>query len=264
MKISLMIVFVILIISNNLFPATIAYLFALEEDLSALKQETTFLKTKQVGSRTITILEYGDHRILATRMRSGCVQTAISVEAVTQTASCDYIFSIGPAGSLTDSVAQSSWYYVSSVIPYQFGTARPGGFINSQFDETTIIESQSDPLKELQRAGVASGETFVASSRMRETIFSKTQASIVDMNSSGLVIAASNRNIPLIILRIVSDNADDDAQRTFQEFSTEYNGEGARLFLQWMDALKPSKAAPDSYSKIRELLQIEKSKPENE
>ena len=84
---------------------TIAFFYALDADLQSLKSAAPELgQAASIGSRSVQRLRLGPHTIYAIKMGSGAVETAASAQALLTRNRCDWAFSLGPAGALTDSI----------------------------------------------------------------------------------------------------------------------------------------------------------------
>lgn len=69
------------------------------------------------------------------------------------------------------------------------------------------------------RAGrVASGDQFVASRAQKEQIISDTQALCTEMEGAAIAHAAWRNNVPFVVIRAISDKADDSAEMDYPTF----------------------------------------------
>ena len=65
---------------------------------------------------------------------------------------------------------------------------------------------------------VASGDQFVASKELKEKIIRLTQALCTEMEGAAIAQAAYRNGIPYVILRAISDKADDSAEMDYPTF----------------------------------------------
>jgi adenosylhomocysteine nucleosidase len=65
---------------------------------------------------------------------------------------------------------------------------------------------------------VASGDQFVASKELKEKIISLTQALCTEMEGAAIAQAAYRNSVPFVILRAISDKADDSADMDYPTF----------------------------------------------
>ena len=65
---------------------------------------------------------------------------------------------------------------------------------------------------------VASGDQFICSREQKETIIANTQAICADMEGASIAHAAYRNGVPFVILRAISDKADDSAEMDYPTF----------------------------------------------
>jgi nucleoside phosphorylase len=243
-------------VSSALQADNLGVLLALDADLNSLTQSAKVLGDPVVvGSRKIHRLEMAGHRLFVAIMGSGCVETAVTTEALLARYRCDWMFSIGPAGALTEAPATGSWVAVDECVIA--GKTGGNGSSGSPFKLTAPPESWTLPalLQKLPTQRLVAGETFIQSNSARESLAANSQAQLVDMNTHGLAAACLNHKVPLLVWRIVSDRADDQASQTFQAFTKTYQGEGGKALAELIRQLPASPKAAGSYPGIRELIQ---------
>lgn len=247
----------IFVVFGDISADTIALFYALDNDLAVLKEGGGFrpVGVDVVGTRRIYRLQAAGHQILAVKMDSGCVETAISAQAILAKYRCDRAISIGPAGALTDRVATGFWFRADRVVAWQDGTQTADGFQLSEQSVRPLDEWPVDVLANIPKAALASGEVFVASREFGRKLGLTTGADLIDMNSFGLAAACRDHRVPLVILRVVSDGADENAGETFRKFAESYDGEGGRIATRMIRALPPNPDDPMSYEEIRRLME---------
>ena len=65
---------------------------------------------------------------------------------------------------------------------------------------------------------VASGDQFVAEKALKEKIIATTQGLCTEMEGAAIAQAAYRNGIPFVILRAISDKADDSAEMDYPTF----------------------------------------------
>lgn len=68
---------------------------------------------------------------------------------------------------------------------------------------------------------VASGDQFVADKALKEQIITRTQALCTEMEGAAIAQTAYRNGIPFVILRAISDKADDSAQMDYPTFEAQ-------------------------------------------
>lgn len=241
---------------------SIAFLYALDADLNELKAgESAGVRSFQSGGTNIQEFQVGPHKVRATKMGAGNIETAINTANLLGRFPADLAISLGPSGSLTDKLDVGSWYRIDKVIGYQRGTVSAVGWVQSSGAELEVelpplLSNASNPfVKELPAIKIASGDAFVANDSERERIRTSFDTDAVDMNSFGFVLVCQQTRTPAMIWKVASDRANSKAGEDFKAFIKEYDGEGGRMVRQFLMALPPSPMSPESYENIRELMQ---------
>ena len=235
----------------------IGLFYALDADLQGFKSVALEIgQASRVGTRTLQRLQLGAHTIHAVKMGSGAVETAASAQALFSRFRCDWAFSLGPAGALSDNINTGCWYKVDRVFGWQHGSsASPADFPSWNTDWSRFPATNVPPLLSVvPNLTVASGEQFIATTGDRDRLQALTQADAVDMNSYGLALVCADHGVPLFSWKIVSDRADEEAAETFKAFIASYSGEGGKALAMVIQSLPPNPNDPSSYPAIEKML----------
>lgn len=230
----------------------IGFFYALDADRQGLKSMAREMgQSSKVGSRSIQRLQLGTHSIYAIQMGAGAVETAASAQALLSRFRCDWAFSLGPAGALSETAETGRWYRVDRVMAWQGGkTDQTWSTDWAQFPVALPPESlQATPLISL-----ASGELFISTASERDRVRAITQADAVDMNGFGLALVCADHGVPLFSWKIISDRADENAAGDFRAFVAGYSGAGGRALAEIIQALPANPNDPATYPAIHRLL----------
>lgn len=231
---------------------SIGFFYALDADLRGIKSIAQELgQAVSVGTRSIHRLRLGSHTIYAIKMGSGVVETAASAQALLGRFRCDWAFSLGPAGALSEAVQTGGWHRVERVLAWQRGNTDTSWNTDwARFPGTNLPA----PLQTTSTISVASGEQFISSASERDRLQAVTQADAVDMNSFGLALVCADHGVPLFAWKIISDRADEEATETFKAFRASYSGEGGKALAGIIQSLPANPNDPASYPAIGKLL----------
>lgn len=229
---------------------TVAFFYALEDDLNVLHTLGTAEKVLQLGNRKASRIRIQGITVFAIKMNSGSVETAVSAQALLSMHRVDLAFSTGPAGALGKKIKPNQWFAIQSCLAYQAGSYTPSGHVLPEPD----LRLQSPEGLDLPLASIISGELFVGSSIKKEELANLTGADLIDMNTIGLLAACGSHKIPLYCIRVASDRADDQAKSDFAAFIQEYKGDGSRLFVEWLKKLPPDPTDPTNHPHLEKLL----------
>lgn len=168
-----------------------------------------------------------------------------------------------PAGTLTPALTPGSWLQCESVCGWQAGKAELDDRITLKPSENISVDASDWPegiWMHLPRVRVASGEAFIASESNRGRVRAETSANLVEMNAFGLMAALHERKIKLLVLRVVSDQANEAAASDFANFLGHYDGAGGKMAASILRLLPVSKDDPEAYDDLKRLL--DKSVPD--
>ena len=105
---------------------------------------------------------------------------------------------------------------------YEMGEVPGMGVLTFAADEEMIAYARS--AAETVNPGhsrigrVASGDMFVAEKAVKENIIAKTQALCTEMEGTAIAHVAFRNKLPFVILRAISDKADDSAEMDYPTF----------------------------------------------
>lgn len=218
---------------------------AMEEEVAQLKEKMTDLTiTTKAGmdfydglllGKAVTIVRSGIGKVNA-----GCCTQILadlfSVDCVINTGiagSLDAAIDIGDIVLCTDAVQHDmdavAFGYDLGVIPRM-----PVSFFPA--DETlraaakTICERVNPEIK-VHEGRVATGDQFIADKAKKDFIVNNFQARCTEMEGAAIAQAAYNNNLPFLIIRAISDKADNSAQMDYPTFEKQAIEHTVKLML---------------------------------
>ncbi|MEM0967539.1 MAG: hypothetical protein AAGJ81_15430 [Verrucomicrobiota bacterium] len=246
---------------------TILYQFALPDDLDSLraKLSESGFETIQKSTGLISFTRQ-DTKVVTSRLGSNPYQATYLATASILREEPQLVITAGPCGALSEDVEIGSALIVTEVVVHDMATLANQGL--SQPDKQLTVDLPPD-FSNLSFEGqtvpavtVASGSAFVAGTDARARIARRTGASVVDMNSFGSLYVFAQFDLASLNLRVVSDQAGENASEEFQSFVESYDGKlgkiAAGIILE--NPLSPSDLSP--YPALKEL--IEKKTPEKQ
>jgi adenosylhomocysteine nucleosidase len=251
---------ILFILCSKSRAGTVAWFYALDSDKVAFEKVIGKpLRTVPAGACSIHEYRVGPHRVVAAKMGSGCVNTTATVSTVLALNAVDRVISTGPAGGLTAEAERGTWLRVREVMAWQSGKAAEDGRIfPSEKALMPLAYQQADwpagEWREARPAKLVSGEAFIASTEMRSRLAADYAASAVEMNAYGLLAGIEGRNVKLLVLRIVSDHADEKASEDFAAFLKSYDGKGGAIVAEIIQKLPAEPNEPAAHDALRELL----------
>lgn len=237
----------------TVWASTVGFFYALEADGTRFDQENgPPVRSFDLLGTAVREFRVGTHRVYAVQMGAGTTTTTRNLTALLIKHPFDYLVSVGPIGSISDTISIGSWFRVSEVKPWQAGTWTESGF-NPKSGWQIELEDIGTSLN-FPPISVASGDAFVSSTMKRGEIAALTNCQAVDMNLLGMKTCLEGRNVTQVHIRVVSDNADEIASSAFQNFRKNYKGKGASLAQSWIKQLPEDETSPENYENLRKVL----------
>ena len=159
----------------------------------------------------------------------GKVNAAIGAQILCDCFGVTHIVNTGIAGSLCaqqdigDMVVSSDvWHHDFDCVAFGYPMCRIPGMPQSfGADEGMIAmaKAAAEKIGSTVRIGrVASGDQFVADPVLKEQIIARTQALCTEMEGAAIAQTAYRNHIPFVILRCISDKADNSAEMDYPSF----------------------------------------------
>jgi nucleoside phosphorylase len=88
---------------------------------------------------------------------------------------------------------------------------------------------------------IASGDKFISTGAKRAWLRETFQADAVDMMSAAIAQACEANGVPYVMIRVLSDNADERATEDFAAFTRKENTVTAEIAARILEALAPKR-----------------------
>ncbi len=161
----------------------------------------------------------------------GKVNAAICAQILCSCYGVTHLVNTGIAGSLSAQldigdlvVSSDAMYHDFDCVHFGYEMGRVPGMDVTAFPADTTLVDYAFAAAEAVNPGhtklgrVASGDLFVAEKAAKESIIAKTGALCTEMEGAAVAHAAHRNGIPFVILRAISDKADDSAQMDYPTF----------------------------------------------
>jgi adenosylhomocysteine nucleosidase len=205
-----------------------AVLSALQDEIQALVDRMINLHSisalgkrfylGEVEGRTIVVVASGVGKVRA----SACVQYLIDAFDIEQ------LVIFGSAGALNTDLKLGDIVISKTAIMHDYSVASEG--VNEAITvdpvhadphliELAILASRSLAGDHNIRAGIVlTGDTAIADSRRRAQLRREFEGDCVEMEGAAAALVCTMNKIPFVIIRVISDLADEEAHRQFQNY----------------------------------------------
>jgi adenosylhomocysteine nucleosidase len=186
---------------------TVAVLAALDRELEALKKEVDLVgQPLDLEGRAVYQVRFGGHPVLLVKTGANADAVRPLIRWLVEDRHVDAVMSIGPAGALSSRFAIDDVVVAHRAV--QDSKVSPQAAL--ALAEITDCEAKS--------AGtVVTVTAFVADHGERVRLRNTYDADLVDMSAAVIARECASHHVPCIILRQITDRADEGAPRSFAQ-----------------------------------------------
>ena len=179
----------------------------------------------------------------------GKVMSAMSVAILADHFQVDAIINTGSAGAVADGIAVGD-VVIADKLAYHDVDVTAFGYDYGQMAQQSLY-FESDPrfiskiktsLSQLEQTWhlglIATGDSFIAGNdKITEIKSHFPDVLAVEMEGAAIAQAAHSLDLPFLVIRAMSDNANHEANVTFDEFIIEAGRRSAQVLLAFLKAL---------------------------
>lgn len=197
---------------------------ALPNESKSLLSSFDFKKClKSKSGIHVSLFSYLGVEIYHVESGIGEVSAALAVSTLFFEYNINIVYNFGLCGSLSKNLSVSDICLVDKIVPFQFSLnsadkKRQGKLPNKDtpyIDTSILFPEYLKTSIHMPRVCIASGDVFVADPLLKNNILQAFNCDICDMESYGIFMACSQFKIPCVIIKCVSDSADEKANDDF-------------------------------------------------
>lgn len=207
---------------------------AMEEEVIALKSKMTIEEVKNIKNLDYYVGTLHDKKIVVVRCGIGKVNAALCTQIMVDNFEIKAIINIGVAGGLYEGLNIGDIVISSDAIQHDFDTTvfgDPIGYISRMGMKDAFFKADEKLISASKIAGnslknvnvfigtIASGDQFISTKEVKNQIKSNCKAYCAEMEGAAIAHACYINDIPFVIIRAISDNADESADMSFEEFT---------------------------------------------
>ena len=204
---------------------------AMDVEVATLKEK---MRDVTVTERTSMVYYEGKLEgmdVVVVQCGIGKVNAAMCTQILCDCFGVTHILNTGIAGSLCADLDIADMVISEDVIHHDFDLrfwGRPVGqvpgmdvtaFPADEMLKNMALEAAEAVNPDHNRTGrIASGDQFICSKEQKDTIIANTQAICAEMEGAAIAHTAYRNGVPFVILRAISDKADDSAEMDYPTF----------------------------------------------
>ena len=227
----------------------IGIIAAMPEELAYLIQHLENASEEMVLGNTYHTGKIGAVELVLVESGIGKVMAAMSVAILADHFKVDAVINTGAAGALAEGIsvgdvviAEKLAYHDVDVTAfgYEYGQmAQQPLYFESDKKFVTLIQESLSKLEQNWHLGlIATGDSFVAGDDKIEVIKEHfPQVLAVEMEGAAIAQAANALELPFLVVRAMSDNANHEASISFDEFIVEAGRRSAQALLTLLESI---------------------------
>lgn len=205
---------------------------AMEEEVAALKGMMTDVVTEEIASMEFAKGKLSNKSVVVVRCGIGKVNAAICTQILAVLYKVDVVINTGVAGSLRNEIDIADIVLSKDALQHDVDATGFGydlGVIPRM--EQSVFQADTDLIKkaelicqeELPSVGVhvgrvVSGDQFISDLHKKEWLVQNFKGYCTEMEGAAIAQAAYLNHIPFLIIRAISDKADQSAEMAYSEF----------------------------------------------
>lgn len=205
---------------------------AMELEVEALKEKMTMNRKEEKASMEFLEGTLNGTDVVIVRSGIGKVNAALCTQILCDLFGVSHIINTGVAGSLKNEINIGDIVVSTDalhhdvdvrVFGYPLGEVPQVGRLEFPADEH-LTKLASDCCKEVNQdisvyeGRVVSGDQFISDKQVKEAIIDNFGGLCVEMEGASIAHAAYLNQVPFVIIRAISDKADDSAEMDYPEF----------------------------------------------
>jgi len=231
----------------------IGIIAAMEEEIKILREAMDKAKETELGGSVFIEGHLKGQPAVIVQSGIGKVNAAIAAVLLIREFGCDHLLNTGSAGGVGEGLKVGD-VVLSTELAYHDADARVFGYKMGQIPQMPAVYPADETMCELAAAAavkegmqvkkgiIVTGDSFVSDGVIRDTILhSFPKAQVVEMEGAAIAQTCWKFNIPCLIIRAVSDTADQEAAVSFDDFILEAGRKSGQMVLEFLRMTKVEK-----------------------
>ena len=211
---------------------TIGIIGAMDEEIAYIKEQLEIVSERTVVELDFFIGKFEDKGVVLVKSGIGKVNAAICAQVLVDHFAVDYIINVGVAGAISKELSIGDVVISSDAVQHDMDTSvfgDPVGVIprmnESAFKADPVLvklawEAGSNLLTDHKVfiGRIASGDQFISTKEQKNKIRSNVNPFCAEMEGAAVAHACYLNKIPFVIIRSISDNAEAEADISYEKF----------------------------------------------
>ncbi len=234
---------------NNM--SKVGIIGAMEMEVETLQSQMNVTSTTEKANMKFMEGTLGDTNVVVVKCGIGKINAAVCVQILVDMFEVTHVINTGVAGSLNAKLDIGDILISRDVIHhdvdvtifgYDLGEVPQLGTREFKADEAMVALAKQtceevNPDLHAIIGRVVSGDQFISSKEVKERLITNFQGDCAEMEGASIAHACFLNNIPFVIIRAISDKADDSADMDYPTFERKAAHDCARLTKEFVQKL---------------------------
>ena len=222
---------------------TIGIIGAMEEEVAVLKQEMNIEETVDYASMQFCRGTLCGKDVVIVRSGIGKVNAAICAQILADKFNVDVLINTGIAGSLDAAIDIGDMVISTDLVEHDMDATIFGDPLGqvprmdtfsfpantSLIEKAVAANEEANPDIKTFTGRIVSGDQFVSSAEVKEKLVKNFQAKCTEMEGAAIAHAAYLNKVSCVIIRAISDKADNSATMDYPTFEKKAIEHSVRL-----------------------------------
>lgn len=222
---------------------TIGIIGAMEEEVAVLKQEMNIEETVVYASMQFCKGTLCGKKVVIVRSGIGKVNAAICAQILADKFNVDVLINTGIAGSLDAAIDIGDMVISTDLVEHDMDATIFGDPLGqvprmdtfsfpadpTLVKKAVVANEEANPDIKTFTGRIVSGDQFVSSAEVKEKLVENFQAKCTEMEGAAIAHAAYLNRISCVIIRAISDKADNSATMDYPTFEKKAIEHSVRL-----------------------------------
>lgn len=213
---------------------------AMDCEIQKLKENINDLKEYQIGRHYFYMGSYNEKKIYFTDCGIGKVNSAIATQMLVQKFEPDLIINTGIAGGIDPNLQTLDMVVGTELMYHDFDSKIMKNFfpyMDRFHGDKEVINCIKTNYTDILFGRIITGDQFINDSRKKKELWIQFQAKCCEMEGASIAHTAYANKVPFIVIRTISDLADDLADRTYENFEIDAANKSSRFVLDLISKL---------------------------
>ena len=204
---------------------------AMDIEVNSLKEAANITKTTEITGMEFCEGKLDGKNVVIVKCGMGKVNAGVCAQTLIKDFGCTKIINTGVAGSLNDMIDIGDIVVSTDAVQHDFNVTYLG-FVKGEIPYTGLYAFRADeamraaavkavkesaPEINVFEGRICSGDQFISGNEKKSLIISNFHPQCVEMEGCAIAHTCYANNVPFVIIRCMSDTADDSVKETYSE-----------------------------------------------